>query len=88
VWFARDFAEGEVSDDMLAIRFANSENALKFKEEYEKHQKANATIISGGKVEAAAPAAAASAEGKELPKWASDAAAKSGAPAAAAPKAD
>lgn len=27
VWFAQDYAEGELSNDMLAIRFANSESA-------------------------------------------------------------
>lgn len=44
VWFAQDYAEGELSNDMLAIRFANSENALTFKEEFEKCQKMNADL--------------------------------------------
>ncbi|KAJ3083542.1 hypothetical protein HK102_001021 [Quaeritorhiza haematococci] len=39
-----DFAEGEARQEMLAIRFANSENALKFKEKFEECQKENAQL--------------------------------------------
>jgi len=80
VWFAPDFAEGEVSNDMLAIRFANSENALKFKEEFEKYQKVNAEQGIGGE---AAGAAAPAAESKYVAaaKEAAAAAAPAAAPA-------
>ncbi|KAI8852026.1 putative YRB1-ran-specific GTPase-activating protein [Chytridium lagenaria] len=47
---AADFAEGESRAEMLAVRFANSENADKFKEEFKKAQKINRDIeISEGK---------------------------------------
>jgi Ran-binding protein 1 len=72
VWFAQDYAEGELSNDMLAIRFANSENALKFKEEFEKCQKMNAELPA-----AAAPPAEKAEEAKPAEK------AESAAPAAA-----
>ena len=36
-----DFSEGEAKTELLAIRFGNSENALKFKEEFEAAQKHN-----------------------------------------------
>ncbi|TPX77983.1 hypothetical protein CcCBS67573_g00771 [Chytriomyces confervae] len=38
---ASDFAEGEARAELLAIRFGNSENADKFKEEFRKCQALN-----------------------------------------------
>eukprot|EP00026_Physarum_polycephalum_P015806 Phypoly_transcript_16579.p1 GENE.Phypoly_transcript_16579~~Phypoly_transcript_16579.p1 ORF type:complete len:199 (-),score=55.90 Phypoly_transcript_16579:202-798(-) len=39
VWTVMDFAEDPATRETLAIRFANSENAQKFKQEFEKCQK-------------------------------------------------
>ncbi|KAJ3284711.1 single stranded nucleic acid binding protein [Borealophlyctis nickersoniae] len=39
-----DFAEGEPTAELLAIRFANSENANKFKAKFEEVQKLNAAL--------------------------------------------
>mmetsp|Transcript_11881 Transcript_11881/g.31026 ORF Transcript_11881/g.31026 Transcript_11881/m.31026 type:complete len:211 (-) Transcript_11881:500-1132(-) len=83
VWFAQDFAEGEVSNDMLAIRFANSENALKFKEEFEAHQKSNGEL-GVGKSGAAPASGTAAAEATGAPAAASAEGADKGAAAPAA----
>lgn len=40
-----DYADGEAKSEMLAIRFANAENALKFKDKFEECQKIMAEII-------------------------------------------
>ncbi|KND00428.1 uncharacterized protein SPPG_04749 [Spizellomyces punctatus DAOM BR117] len=42
-----DVSEGEPSHELLAIRFANSENANKFKEAFEEAQKINASLKDG-----------------------------------------
>jgi Ran-binding protein 1 len=45
VWkVAADMSEEEPTSETLAIRFANSENAQKFKEKFEYYQKVNAEI--------------------------------------------
>merc|ERR1711957_924284 len=44
VWQCADFSEEKTELSVLAIRFATSENALKFKEEFEGAQKAMAGI--------------------------------------------
>ncbi|KAJ3088145.1 hypothetical protein HK100_008143 [Physocladia obscura] len=59
---ASDFAEGEARPELLAIRFGNSENAEKFKEEFIKAQKLNlalenAELVAEGKEPKVAPAA-------------------------------
>jgi Ran-binding protein 1 len=41
---AADFSEGEAKTELLAVRFANSENANKFKEEFESAQKHNSSL--------------------------------------------
>eukprot|EP00741_Cyanophora_paradoxa_P004254 tig00000789_g4130.t1 len=41
VWTAMDYADEDLKEEVLAIRFANSENAKKFKEEFEKAQVEN-----------------------------------------------
>ncbi|TPX37036.1 hypothetical protein SmJEL517_g00806 [Synchytrium microbalum] len=47
VWScAADFSEAEPKQELLAIRFANSENANKFKEKFEEMQKVNADIAA------------------------------------------
>ncbi|KAI9295145.1 hypothetical protein K502DRAFT_337630 [Neoconidiobolus thromboides FSU 785] len=43
---AADFSEDEPTPETLAIRFANTENANKFKEEFEAAQKANSELSS------------------------------------------
>ena len=53
VWQCNDFSEEKVEVSVLAIRFANSENATKFKEEFDAGKKLHAAA-SGGK--AASPA--------------------------------
>jgi len=50
VWQCHDFSEEKTDVTTLAIRFANSENAQKFKEEFEKAKKANEGKIDGGDV--------------------------------------
>jgi Ran-binding protein 1 len=49
VYSVVDFSEGESKQELLAIRFAHSENANKFKEEFEKAQKHNLELGVGGK---------------------------------------
>jgi len=45
VWrVAADYAEGEPSAETLAIRFANSDNANQFKEEFDKAKASNAAL--------------------------------------------
>jgi Ran-binding protein 1 len=51
---AADYAEGEERQELLAIRFANSENAQKFKSKFEECQKVN-QLVSEGKSEADLP---------------------------------
>ncbi|KAJ3113540.1 Ran GTPase-binding protein yrb1 [Phlyctochytrium bullatum] len=59
VWnVAADFAEGESRPEVLAVRFANSENAEKFKAEFITAQKMNKELEE--KEGTAAPAAASS----------------------------
>lgn len=64
VWQCHDYSEGrdgttETQYSTLAIRFANSENAQKFKEEFEKAKEANKAAGMSGEATGAAPAAAA-----------------------------
>lgn len=40
-----DMAEGVTTSELFAIRFSNPENALKFKEEFEKAQEVNLSLI-------------------------------------------
>mmetsp|Transcript_22467 Transcript_22467/g.38548 ORF Transcript_22467/g.38548 Transcript_22467/m.38548 type:complete len:195 (+) Transcript_22467:63-647(+) len=54
VWTAPDFADNEVKEEILAIRFANTENATKFKEEFEKAQAENSLIFAKEKPSEAA----------------------------------
>mmetsp|Transcript_17795 Transcript_17795/g.20181 ORF Transcript_17795/g.20181 Transcript_17795/m.20181 type:complete len:194 (+) Transcript_17795:96-677(+) len=51
VWMARDFADGESADEKLAAKFANPENANKFKEFFEKSKASNIKIKEGGEPE-------------------------------------
>jgi len=59
VWQCMDFSEEKEDISVLAIRFANSENAQKFKEEFEKAKEANKAAGMSGEATGAAPAAAA-----------------------------
>ena len=47
VWQCNDFSEEKVEVSVLAIRFANSENATKFKEEFDAGKKLHATATGG-----------------------------------------
>ena len=47
VWSAYDFSEGEVEEACFAIRFANSENAQKFKDAYESSQAEMKKLMEG-----------------------------------------
>ena len=60
VWQCMDFSEEKEEVSVLAIRFANSENALKFKEAFEAGKEANKSADGG--------AAAASPKKAEEPK--------------------
>ena len=40
---AADFSEGEAKSELLAIRFANSENANKFKDQFEQAKASNSS---------------------------------------------
>jgi Ran-binding protein 1 len=52
VWsVVADFAEEEARQETLAIRFANSENANKFKDQFEEAQKMNTELEKGEKKE-------------------------------------
>ncbi|KAJ2544166.1 Ran GTPase binding protein Sbp1 [Coemansia sp. RSA 1933] len=54
VWnVAADLVDDEVERQLLAIRFANSENANKFKEAFENAREVNKELASGSKKEAA-----------------------------------
>jgi len=70
VWTVMDFAEEPATRETLALRFANSENAQKFKQEFEKCQTEGGAAL--GKTEndkpPAAPAEAEGEEKKEKPK--------------------
>eukprot|EP00275_Glaucocystis_incrassata_P002149 EC124872.1.p1 GENE.EC124872.1~~EC124872.1.p1 ORF type:complete len:202 (+),score=36.95 EC124872.1:83-688(+) len=55
VWTAPDFADNELKEEVLAIRFANSENAKKFKEEFESAQAIMSKILEKEKDEQAPP---------------------------------
>ena len=46
-----DFSDGEPKTELLAIRFGNSENAVKFKEEFESAQKHNLKFFKGDDVD-------------------------------------
>jgi len=47
VWSAFDFAEGELLETVFALRFADTEIANKFKEEFEKGQKEMESLLAG-----------------------------------------
>jgi len=49
VWTCSDFAEDEPTDEVFAIRFANSENAQDFKKHFEAAQKENAAKLETSK---------------------------------------
>merc|ERR1719235_481177 len=61
VWQCIDFSEEKTDVSTLAIRFANSENAQKFKEQFVEAQKINGDLPADA---APAPAAAAESDGK------------------------
>ena len=48
VWSAFDFAEGELKETVFAVRFADSEIALDFKNKFEEMQKDMAALLAGG----------------------------------------
>eukprot|EP01103_Thecamoeba_quadrilineata_P001194 TRINITY_DN11055_c0_g1_i1.p1 TRINITY_DN11055_c0_g1~~TRINITY_DN11055_c0_g1_i1.p1 ORF type:complete len:174 (+),score=50.65 TRINITY_DN11055_c0_g1_i1:58-579(+) len=48
VWHCKDFSEEEATDETLAIRLANSENANEFKAKFEEYAKLNETAIGSG----------------------------------------
>lgn len=52
---AADMAEDEARQELLAIRFANSENAKKFKEMFERCQKVNKAVSEGQEPEKIEP---------------------------------
>jgi Ran-binding protein 1 len=63
VWnAAADVSEGEPEAQTLAIRFANSENANKFKEAFLEAQQANEALMTKDSTEAPAVEAAEAAE--------------------------
>jgi len=47
VWSCYDFADGELEEKVLALRFANSDVANEFKEKYEECQKEMETLLAG-----------------------------------------
>lgn len=47
VYTAHDYSEGEPTTELLAVRFANSENAQEFKAKFEQAQKINTELSSG-----------------------------------------
>mmetsp|Transcript_24174 Transcript_24174/g.29758 ORF Transcript_24174/g.29758 Transcript_24174/m.29758 type:complete len:220 (-) Transcript_24174:28-687(-) len=47
VWSAFDFAEGELVETVFALRFADTEIANKFKDEFEKGQKEMESLLAG-----------------------------------------
>ena len=47
VWSCYDFAEGELEEKVLALRFANSDVANEFKEKYEECQKEMEALLAG-----------------------------------------
>lgn len=51
-----DYSESPPTSETLAIRFANADNALLFKTEFEKAQEANATLTTKAEPEAEEPA--------------------------------
>lgn len=57
VWSVYDFAEGELVEEVFAIRFSNAENANKFKEAFEAAQKEMAKLEGGEDAAEAAPEA-------------------------------
>ncbi len=85
-----DISEGDPTAELLAIRFANSENANKFKEEFEKVQRDMGKSFAGGASESddedSAEDSEAEAEAKaDAPATATATATKGAAAAAAAP---
>ena len=56
VWSAFDFSEGDLVEEIFAIRFGNAENATKFKEAFSEAQTAMAAL-KGGEDGPADPAA-------------------------------
>jgi len=71
VWQCSDFSEEEVAVSVLAIRFANTENAQKFKEAFDEGKAANAKAGSGTAGDGKADEAPAAAEKDEKKKDAS-----------------
>lgn len=47
VWSAFDFSEGDLVEEVFAIKFGSAENAQKFKEAFEEAQKEMARILAG-----------------------------------------
>jgi len=66
VWkVAADISDGEPTAETLAIRFANAENANKFKDAFEAAQKTNAALAGKKEEEAAAAAAETAGDSKD-----------------------
>jgi len=69
VWTVMDFAEEPPTRETLAIRFANSENAQKFKQEFERCQTEGAAALGkGAESKPPAPASPAVDEDKDKDK--------------------
>ena len=47
VWSAFDYAEGELVETVFALRFADTDIANQFKEEFEKGQKEMESLLAG-----------------------------------------
>lgn len=47
VYTAHDYSEGEPTTELLAVRFANAENAQEFKAKFAQAQKINTELSSG-----------------------------------------
>lgn len=54
-WKARDFSEGTVKEETLAIRFANAENAQAFKNKIEECKAEMEKLVAASPAKAAAP---------------------------------
>ena len=68
VWQCNDFSEEKSEVSVLAIRFANSENALKFKTEFDEGKKLHATSTGGSPKKEAAKEATPKKEAEDKPE--------------------
>lgn len=51
VWSVFDFSEGDLVEEIFAIRFGNADNATAFKDEFTKAQAVMKTLLEGGDAE-------------------------------------